>query len=56
MNLAVLVTRPRYESYSLSDETETANLIVSVTRPRLRPRILVSMSRLTTRLNINNLF
>ena len=54
----VLRPRPIHESCSLDVETdtETMNLIISVTRPRLRPIILVSRSRLRTRprLNANN--
>ena len=38
-----------YESYSLSDKTETINLIVSVFWQRLRPTIIVSRARLRPR-------
>ena len=49
---------PMYVSCSPSDQTQTgtANCKVSVSRPRMRPRILISRSRLRTgpRLNVNN--
>ena len=47
-----------YEFCSLSDMTETLNLIVSVPRQRLRPRITLSRLRPRSRprLNANNLW
>jgi hypothetical protein len=43
-----------YISCSLTDKTETMNLIASVPRSRLKPRLSVSKSRLKPKLNGNN--